>query len=1030
MTGIIDLIQLEKITENLYNPTNTNSTNSTNTTNTNNTTNTTNNIDFLAYSNKIIESYTSLLSANNNIDIPINELFNFLIQSNNQHCLFYILDLLVKLVNTNYTNLNTTNTSNIFKLKLLQLFHSHIRKLASLNFITNKYCLLVITYMKYDFPDTSPDYLKEFMHKITEENDSSNKILKIELYVNMLNIFDEEMVKFRHTYTSYESTKTTLIKDTLRINNHVVDSISLINLVLKNYSTINSDRLVYNCLKVLSQLIDWNALNFFEESISICINSLIKYNKYINKCLNVINSLVSKGMTLVEKVMLLDYINYVKIIGGVLSMGIGIGNSTNNTSNFDILDSLFVLSDIIQNLGIYLSESLLMVDISNTTNPEEKKIIEKSYLYLIETLDFSFIILRLCYRNDELKIAQNIVEFYVSFNTLLKHNNSFISIFEKSILNLIDLLHEVLVIPTSLNITYDFVYRKNEELKNFRKEFLVIYQNLYHMIKESNSGYGSMGNHNNNKGNSSNNPNTNTINISNNPPNKFMKEAILNYLITKLEGIKNKALNNTNNTNTTNINNKNTTNISNSDNIQIEHILFLLTNLDNTGTYIANTNLDEHIKILIIKYLFEIDFTNTSLVSTSETVLLLYYECLVKYLPCYINNLQYLEHVSRLFISPNKGICYSVIKIGGKISLTLLKFVEKIRINLNYQNSAASNIGILLIQSIQNILVQILNTKNIRVLIDFASLYQSFGILVNNCTHKLTEDSKLECFKEIFNAFYNAFEIFGIDSDKFTHVSKLILNFFKSFNSEIKSNKEPFVSFLEVLYTKIYLRLEKSDANTLLFISILQKYLIIISKDALNFLDFFFKNEGLNSCSIEVFENLIKLLINTIMILKNSSKDLIVSVFPSFYMVVKQMTLPICNISEQDKNILNLYGYLIKLINNITLDFVDVFFEIENSNSSTSINNTSNKSLQELQIIDFLISICSNIIDAPTRRMAYKSLKGIVLYLVKFTNNNSNSNSNINNEISKVLNLTFYLKKHKISENDPTDMNVSMVFIY
>lgn len=449
---------------------------------------------------------------------------------------------------------------------------------------------------------------------------------------------------------------------------------------------------------------------------------------------------------------------------------------------------------------------------------------------------------------------------------------------------------------------------------------------------------------------------------------------------------------------------------------QAELALYLLTNID-----ITSTSKDFDTKSIIVKTLLNTKFLNYN----SETILLLYLDSLVKFINIYINENSVIETIAKLMIS-EKGLLFPNLKIAGKVSLIMLKFIEKTR------NILPTNVCEMMIDSIKIMIVQIINSNNSQVLNEFGNIFHSFGVLINSS--KLNNDSiKTECYILVFNSF-NSFlgvnsntntngnsqhhnnNVSVTDPEKFLLVSKLVINFFKSFNSEIKSEKEIFLSFINNLYFSIFKNIPFNKLNSttqnnlnISMINILQKVLIILVKESLVYLESFLLTDLSGNYSLEVFENCIKLLINSTSLLKKDSQALIVKTFSKFFIPIQNTPIPVSNVSDNDKSTINLYGLIIKLVSNICFDFVEVFYE---SNEMKSIG-----------LVGFLVKTCLEFIDSGIRRQAFKCLKGFITYLVKFNENEALMNA------KSILDFTLVLILNLDVKNDVMDISVSSLIL-
>lgn len=519
-------------------------------------------------------------------------------------------------------------------------------------------------------------------------------------------------------------------------------------------------------------------------------------------------------------------------------------------------------------------------------------------------------VIEICMMNEEIKTTLTHTDLFKSLVELIKRISPDLSskLFE-SLEVLIRFLIILIKIPESINIVTDMELRKNEDYKNFRKDFLVILQSLFQI--------------------------------------SFLKDHIIKLISEKINLVK--------------LKNEQITLY------DVELVLYLCTNIDVT----SNTS----------NFFFEIIINIPFYEYESETILLEYLESLVKFINCYVNNHQIVDSIAKLFIS-EKGLLYPNLKISSKISLILLKFIEKSRNNMD------SNICLMMIDNVKKILNEITKTNNSKIINDFSSIYQSFGILINSLKTN-NETFKKDCYIELFSVLlgyfgisvdFSSFTILNegekIELDKFIFVSKLLLNFLKSFNSEIKFDKLIFINFFKIFFFKVYksIDMNKFNSQTVItihttIINILQKILILLTNDSLDIIEYFILNE-FNNCSMDIFEQTIKLLINLTNLIKKDSYLMIERTLNILVLSVQNLGYPKTLVSDNEKMIISLYGHTTKLISNICNDFIEVIFE---------------SSLKNFNFIGFLINTSVNILDQNIKRTSFKCLKSMVTYLIKFS---------------------------------------------
>jgi hypothetical protein len=312
--NIITLEELEKLTEKLYGPLQ--------------------DPGLINYSNMLKENFIGNFG-------NFQQLFQFFIDSKSQHCLFWLLDLLTSIINSQYKNFPDEYKAK-FRELLVFIFENHIQKVFIANFIETKFCVLLINWLKHDYPENWPNFFKDMITMIFNTTDENLKRLKVSLLIDLLLTFDDELIKFRHTYTDYEVTRSTIIKDYMRLE-AVNECVYVINQLMQNESHFPK-KLIKNSIKVISLLIDWNLLNIFEESVRIITSVLINNPEYENESLEVLNAIIQKGMEPNQKLELIKYLNLNDIIGNFLK------NPGKLNEN-----SLFHICEIVGNIGNFFN---------------------------------------------------------------------------------------------------------------------------------------------------------------------------------------------------------------------------------------------------------------------------------------------------------------------------------------------------------------------------------------------------------------------------------------------------------------------------------------------------------------------------------------------------------------------------------------------------------------------------------------------------------------------------------------------------
>jgi len=94
----------------------------------------------------------------------------------------------------------------------------------------------------------------------------------------------------------------------------------------------------------------------------------------------------------------------------------------------------------------------------------------------------------------------------------------------------------------------------------------------------------------------------------------------------------------------------------------------------------------------------------------------------------------------------------------------------------------------------------------------------------------------------------------------------------------------------------------KSNSTKMSLYPILHKFLTILDKDSIKYLDYFLENE-FKDPDLDIFENVLKLMQNACSNLKKDFKPTIKKVFHLYYSSVKSLPLPVETISDIDRNV-------------------------------------------------------------------------------------------------------------------------------
>ena len=231
------------------------------------------------------------------------ELFEYFIKTKKDICQFWILQMLINLSNKHYNIYSIDNKKN-FRFALINLVNLYLSQNVIKTHVSNKYCQLFINWIKFDFPENCNSSFHDILGLIYSENNENARINilcifndKIDLLSQILITFDDDMIKFRHTQGDFEITRSNIIKDYMR-DNTIKDIVDVLNQILENWNSIvNINRkLISNSIKVLSQLIDWNNLELFHNSINIMLK-FINVSEYQSDALSFFDSIINKGIT-------------------------------------------------------------------------------------------------------------------------------------------------------------------------------------------------------------------------------------------------------------------------------------------------------------------------------------------------------------------------------------------------------------------------------------------------------------------------------------------------------------------------------------------------------------------------------------------------------------------------------------------------------------------------------------------------------------------------------------------------------------
>ena len=894
----------------------------------------------------------------NNYD-KFNELFQCLLNTKVMHFRFWIMQTLIQLISQKYNNM-ANETKNNFRQFLLQMFNLDFDKLFKEYYIMQRYCLLFNKFIFYDFPENNNSIFNDILNNLYNCNDINQKLNKINLLIQIFFTFDEEFIKYPHTYSQIQISRSNKIKDFMR-NNTIPNLLKVIKEILENEENIPNNKIIQNSIILVSQLIDWNPFEFFYDVLNIILGILIKKFKYFSQCCDVLYMIVKKGMEPKIKRNILNTININVLINNILKNERKIAETT-----------LSRISDIIDLIGNFIIENFeytkgLIKNNNNSVNDEIKESFDWScnelryYFYFLKeiitynnNLNYKETLLILC------KSLDIIVLYFKSNDIILNRNNYVLDSFKETF----PILEKTLKIPEN---EYDFDEDLNElkiddDFFKLRNELSLIYKNIYNImiLKE------------------------------------YVMDSIINNLITLLK------INDKQNMNSIDINNINK--------YDVEFCLFLINLLQEAtiGNILKNNpNLQKKFD-QIIKILFSYPFYN---LKNADFILLSYYSTLNNSIEFIIKESKTIEYIIKLYIS-EQGVFYNgndfykikIVKYFDNFLSKIKKNIGKNNIKPNFDlNSFAKTIK----ESIYKLISYIKNKKNIQILKNYILFFHSYGLIIS---FEKDKDIKISNYKEALKLFNDIItELNSNNSLDKEEICELILScliqFMQTVGMKIESAeiKKLFSEFCNIFIGNYCIKIINNKNNTLItkYINFLQSILCLLGVDSLKYIELFFNNN--NWFNPNVVCDCLKLLQNSINMIKKNSKNMIKKTFNSFFQYISGFQFPKDNISDESKTIINIFIEFTKIFNNITSDICEVFFE------NNGIDN-----LNFLNLIKFILFNGSNFIEPIQRRSTIKGIKNLCKYFNKYKKTFEN-NKIFEDILNLILNGLFliYSKNHK-----------------
>ena len=931
------LIQVEQISKQLYGPDN--------------------NAEILKFCQQVQDHYKENTH-------KFEELFQALITTNNLHFKFWILDSLSQIVLNKYNSMSK-ETRDKFRQALLNMFN--YEKIFKESFIVNKYCTLFNNFIYYDFPENNNSIFNDILNNIYGTKDDTEKISKLNLLLQIFDIFNEEYIQFRHTYDQQKINRSTKIKDYLRIN--VIQNILIVvKSILENEEYIKNDKVIKKSMKIVSQFIDWIPFEYFIDVLKVILGDLIKKYKYFDQCCDIIYAIIKKGMEPKMKRTILNDIN--PMINNFLKSNKRIGEYTlQKISEINNLIGNFIIENFEHTKDLIKKNGAINDDINESFNWSCNEL--RYYFYFIKEI---FI-----YGNEiNYKCALTLCEslediiLYLKSNDIIITKNHFII---DSFKEVFEVFPKILKIPSDEFSLDEDLNKYNEEESIFllRKEFGIIYRNCYN------------------------------INILR----EYTIDLILNNL-TNLLNIKDGQNNNYN--------------VNSMNKYDIEFCLYLINILFEgfSGNDLNNKKFNINGKLTkIFNILFSFPFTK---VENAEYILMSYYDNINRSMGNIIDNPTAIEQIIKLYIS-EQGIFYygkdfcklKIINYFDRFLSKLKPNIGKINLNINY-NVLSNAIK----EFINKLIKGIQKHKNFQIMKDYNILFHSYGLIISFEKNMENKKKMYEEALKLFNIMPGQLQVFS-NNYPVEPICEIILNiltqFIQTITFEIKSDeiKKIFIDFFNNFIGSYCIKIINNKNTSLLsrYISFMQRLLILLGNDSSKYLEYFFNNNFLNPNTIS---DCLKLLQNCVNYLKKGAIFLIKKTFNSFYILISGFPLPKDNISEENKIIINIYMEFVKTFSNICQEIPEAFFE------NNGIDN-----LNFVNLMKFLINIGSNFIESAQRKTTIKSIR----FLCSFFNKNKNvfqQQSNFGDIISLILNGLFFIYSKCNNKKDANDL-ISVVEI-
>ena len=885
------------------------------------------------------------------------ELFNNLVNTKIKLFKVWLLNTLIQLISKKY-NIMQNNLKENFRQYLLSFFSFDFEKTFDEFFVVTKYCELFNSFIFYDFPENNNTIFNDILSNIYGTKDLNQKINKLYLLLEIFHTFNDEFIQYRHTYDEMQINRSNIIKDYMR-KNTVKNLLIILKEILQNEECIpNEKKIIQKSIEIISQLIDWVPFEFFYEVLNIILGNLINKYKYYESCCSVLYSIIKKGMEPKLKRTILDQIKINELINNIIK--------SNKKIEMNILKKI---SEIINLIGQFIIENFDYTQELIKSNNSKDDIIEsfnwscnelRYYFYFFKEISFFYNQINYEEAFVLCESLNTIVLYFKSNSIILSKNNYVLESFKE----IIPLIEKMLKMPDDYNLDTDIdELDKDDDFFKCRAELSNIYKNTY--------------------------------NIS------IMKEFIIDCILNNL-GILLK-INNEQDMNNININLLNK--------YDIEFCLYLINLLQESfisNDFKRSDNIGNKLnKIYII--LFSYPFTK---IKKADFVLLSYYNTINKGLENIKNNKEAIEYIIKLYISEegifNNGNNFFLIKIVNSFD----RFLSKIKMSLQkMENFNFINIANTVKEYLYKLIIAIKNSKNFQMLKNYNLLFHSYGLILSleksSNNKKILYEDALKLLTNIVNELNT--NNFQLNQAICEVILDCVIQFIQAIQNKNKKstdeNKDIFINFFDNFIGSYCINIIDAKNNSLLlkYISFMQRVLILLGVNSLKYLEYFFLSD--NCLNLNILTDILKLEQNIITLLKKESKILVKKTFNNFYNIVQQFNFPNDNISDENKNIINIFLEFVKTFGIITFEIPEVFFENE------GVDN-----LLFLDLINFILTTGNKFLEDNQRRAVVRGIK----YLCSYFNKNKTffeTQQNFSEIINIILNNLFLVYKKNDRKN-------------